>query len=248
MSAALRPDAGVKGGLHSPRSSKPNNVAPARHRRERRLAQPALNKAEQFLHRPGIGAKGGFGMTFYFFRHGATRGNLEKRYVGSTDEPLLIEARAALAALRPPAVRRVFASPMRRCVQTAGILWPDAPTTLVPDFRECDFGAFEYGTYEQLKDRAEYRQWLDSAGNAPFPGGESRGQFSARVVRAFDLVALEAQALGGAAALVVHGGTIMAILEARALPRRDFYAYQVQNGGGYRAEWKDGALYDLRPL
>ena len=38
-------------------------------------------------------------MTFYFLRHGATKGNLEKRYVGATDESLTPESREALKAL-----------------------------------------------------------------------------------------------------------------------------------------------------
>ena len=45
-------------------------------------------------------------MTFCFLRHGATKGNLERRYVGATDEPLLRESFEALRLLRlPPAAR-----------------------------------------------------------------------------------------------------------------------------------------------
>ena len=33
-----------------------------------------------------------------------------------------------------------------------------------------------------------------------------------------------------AAAFVVHGGTIMAIMEAYVLPRRDYYDYHIENG------------------
>jgi len=187
-------------------------------------------------------------MTFYFLRHGATRGNLEGRYVGATDEPLMPASREALGLLRLPPVARVYASPMRRCVETAGIVWPGAPVEAVEGLRECDFGAFEYANFEELKDDPHYRRWLESRGQFPFPGGESRAEFSARVVRAFDCVALGARALGGDAAVVAHGGTIMAILEARALPPRDFYCYQVQNGRGYAARFLSGALRIVSPL
>ena len=43
---------------------------------------------------------------------------------------------------------------------------------------------------------------------------------------------------GGTLAIVCHGGTIMAILEAFSVPHRDFYDWQVPNGGGYRF-WYD---------
>ena len=47
------------------------------------------------------------------------------------------------------------------------------------------------------------------------------------------------------AAFVVHGGTIMAILERFSGGGESFYHWQVENGGGYRMtvdeeEWKSG--------
>lgn len=181
-------------------------------------------------------------LTFYLLRHGASLGNLERRYVGETDEALTPESREALKTLILPPVKRVYVSPMRRCVETAKIVCPDAPMELVPDFRECGFGAFEYKNYEELKDHPAYQAWLDAKGFTAFPGGESRTDFCARVVRAFGLVAEKAGALGGDAAIVAHGGTLMAILEARALPKQDFYAWQAPTGRGYAAIWRNGVL------
>lgn len=186
-------------------------------------------------------------MTFYFIRHGATRGNLEGRYVGSTDEPLLPESAAKLARLHLPPVERVYSSPMLRCRQSARLLYPGAPLEVAEDLRETDFGAFEYRNYGELKEWPEYRAWLESGGRAAFPGGEGREAFSLRVVGAFDRIAREAQNLESAA-IVAHGGTIMALLEARALPRRDFYDYQVGPGRGFAAKWADGALKNLSSL
>lgn len=187
-------------------------------------------------------------MTFYLLRHGATKGNREKRYVGATDEPLLPESRAALSSLCLPAVSRVYISPMLRCMETAALLYPNVPVEAVSGFRECDFGEFEYRNFKELKDRPEYQAWLDSRGRVAFPGGESREAFSFRVVRAFDRVAGKAEKQNGDAAIIAHGGTIMAIFEARSLPARDFYEYQVANGRGYAARWQDGALEILSSL
>ena len=83
-------------------------------------------------------------MRWILIRHGKTKGNLEGRYIGCrSDEPLCPEGRADLKQRVYPAVSRVYASPMRRCLETAGLLYPDAPVEIVPDLRECDFGTFE---------------------------------------------------------------------------------------------------------
>ena len=58
--------------------------------------------------------------TFYLIRHGRTAGNLERRYIGSTDEPLCPEGRREVSGLRAPEADRVFASPLKRCLETAG--------------------------------------------------------------------------------------------------------------------------------
>ena len=65
----------------------------------------------------------------HLVRHGLTAGNLEGRYVGGrTDLPLCKACKAALKNLyeseKYPRVPLVFSSPMKRCVETAGILFP----------------------------------------------------------------------------------------------------------------------------
>ena len=47
---------------------------------------------------------------------------------------------------------------------------------------------------------------------------------------------------GKTVAFVVHGGTIMAIAERFAFPKKGFYDYQVKNGGGYTAELDHGKI------
>lgn len=165
-------------------------------------------------------------------RHGMTAGNREHRYIGCrSDEPLCGEGIRALSAFVYPDAARVFASPMRRCLETATLLYPGREPVVVPDLRECDFGVFEGLNHAQLDGRADYQAFIDSGGILPFPGGESRASFSARCVRAF-----EGAVRGlpeGTYAFVVHGGTIMAIMERYARPRGGYFDFQVPNGGGY---------------
>ena len=185
-------------------------------------------------------------MTVYLIRHGQTQGNLERRYIGSSDQPLCPLGREALLAVRPPEADKVYVSPLRRCRETAALFYPGTEPEIVPDLRETDFGAFEGHTYEELKDDPAYQAWLDSAGEAPSPGGEGRAAVRDRVVRAF----LSLASRHGAEeriALVVHGGTVMTLLEALD-PSRQFYRWQLPNGGILRCRWQDGVLGEIEKV
>lgn len=182
-------------------------------------------------------------------RHGKTAGNLLGRYIGSrTDEPLCDEGREGLAGKQLPEVERLYVSPMKRCVETAEILWPGfdrKKMQKVTDLRECDFGDFENKNYKELSGNGDYQAWIDSNGTLPFPNGESMDAFKSRCLEAFARIAEE---VSGAeqewiasgktgifrAGIVVHGGTIMAILEQYGYPKAAYFDYQVKNGCGYR--------------
>ena len=171
-------------------------------------------------------------MTWVLIRHGMTQGNLEGRYIGCrTDEPLCPAGKAALLEKRYPRVHRVFSSPMRRCLETADLIYPGVPVEIVPDFRECDFGLFENRNYAELNGRADYQAWIDSGGTLPFPGGEGRDDFVVRCCRAFREICERGREED--CAIVAHGGTVMAIMEAWGRPKLDYYDYQILCGEGY---------------
>ncbi|MBQ7886168.1 MAG: histidine phosphatase family protein [Clostridia bacterium] len=174
-------------------------------------------------------------MKWVLIRHGQTQGNLGHRYIGSkTDEPLCAQGIAWLEGRTYPQVHRVFASPLKRCMETARLIYPQIEPEVIEDLRECDFGAFENKSYAELSGRSDYQAWIESGGEMPFPGGESRAEFAARCVAAFEH--LDAQE---DAALIVHGGTIMAIMARFAVPKGSYYDFQVRNGEGY-ALYPDG--------
>lgn len=176
-------------------------------------------------------------MKVLLLRHGKTPGNMEKRYVGTTDEPLSEEGAANLiCAEKYRNVEAVYASPMLRCIQTADILFPGMKKNFVDDFRECDFGLFEYKNHMELKDDPRYQAWIDSNGMLPFPDGESRRVFQKRCTGAFEKVIRDAISKRfQSIACVVHGGTIMSILDAFS-GSGSYYDFQVQNGDGFLAE------------
>ena len=57
-------------------------------------------------------------------RHGETDANKEHRYLGRTDEPLCEQAKENLYARVNcyPKIDILFTSPMKRCIETAGIM------------------------------------------------------------------------------------------------------------------------------
>lgn len=169
-------------------------------------------------------------MELYFIRHGRTPGNKEKRYIGRTDESILPESaaelreRAAGGKYGHPEI--LFVSPMKRCIETADIIYPGMEMHVIRDFRECDFGSFEGKNYKELCGNPDYQKWIDSGGTMPFPEGESMEEMAKRVMKGF-YEAMDA-ANGRDAAFVVHGGTIMAVMSR--IDGGDFYDYQVDNG------------------
>lgn len=178
-------------------------------------------------------------------RHGKTKGNTERRYVGRTDEALCEEGHRELDRLRESLRRHgltepadIYVSPMMRCRESAQILFPGRRMIAVADLRERNFGAFEYKNYEDLNGNPVYQAFIDSGGRTDFPDAESILLFKKRCVGAFFSCVRKMQIQTGREwyAFVVHGGTIMAVLEAYASPKRDYFDWQIPNACGLTAE------------
>lgn len=187
-------------------------------------------------------------MTLVFIRHGKTKGNMQSRYIGSVDEELCQEGingiKDNLYNNIYPVADIVFASPMKRCIQTAGIIYPDLCSKLyiIEEFKEINFGRFEGKNYIELNGDTEYQKWIDCGGTGRFPGGEDMGIFSKRCIAGFKKALMvchshyKARKLMGNATVsfVVHGGTIMSLMEAYAGEGEgSYFNYQCGNGHGY---------------
>lgn len=123
-------------------------------------------------------------------RHGQVQANIEKRYIGSTDMSLTVNGMKSLEKLNKAQIYKtpdyLFCSPMSRCKMTCDILFPDKIYTVIDEFHEMDFGSFEMKNYQELKDNAYYKRWIDSNGTIAFPEGESRQEFVLRCMSGFD--------------------------------------------------------------
>ena len=84
-------------------------------------------------------------------RHGATPANRECRYLGKTDESLSEEGKNELINNKNmqmyPEISYVFTSPMKRCIETAKLLYPEAEKAEILQWEEMDFGEFERKNY-----------------------------------------------------------------------------------------------------
>jgi len=169
--------------------------------------------------------------------------NLEYRYIGRTDQPLAEEGRRQIEEIwgESPAADLIVVSPMKRCIETAAILFPGKDPEdfiKIPEWREMDFGQFEGKNHEELNGNPVYQKWIDSGGTERFPEGEDRAGFTERVSAGFKEYISMAGPLAGSNTLkvtaVVHGGTIMALLSA--LTGLEYYDFQCKNGNGYRIE------------
>ncbi len=181
-------------------------------------------------------------------RHFATVGNLQKKYIGITDEPLCKEGISTLKKVTYPRVKAVFVSPLTRCIQTAKLIYPDIIPTICEDFKECDFGEFENKNYKELSNNASYQRWIDSNGTIPFPMGENPENFKKRCIQEFlKVVEISHKAGYQTIALVIHGGTIMSILDRFSYPNKDYYHWQTKNGMGYITEFdeKEGRMVNI---
>lgn len=181
-------------------------------------------------------------------RHGATEANKEHRYLGRTDEPLCEQAKDLLSAKKNcyPNVDLLFTSPMKRCMETAEILYPDHKPIIINDFREMVFGDFEGKNYKELNGDSRYQAWIDSGGTIAFPNGESREEFIDRCRRGmYEAVQVLMNKRIDSVGLVVHGGTIMALCSA--FGGGDYFDYQVKNGEGYVCHlclYEDGIRFE----
>ena len=189
-------------------------------------------------------------------RHGATPLNECGGYLGRTEESLSENGREQLRDRKEDGWYQqpefIAASPMKRCLETAELIYGVAKPMVLPELREIDFGRFEGKNYLQLQEDAAYQSWVDSGGMLPFPEGESREQFIERCMDGFEQFChklKQMQQVPDCAALVVHGGTIMAILSTCL--QQEYFKFSCKNAEGYSCEVEldnPCQLYELKKL
>ena len=165
------------------------------------------------------------------FRHGLTIANKRKAYLGWSDSSLCEEAKDLKTHHR---YHCYFASDLKRCLDTAKILFPHTNPYRLTELREMNFGDWEGKTYEILKNDPQYCQWLTNPVIHSPPNGESFQQFTQRVQGGWRKITEEVLAKPiDHCAVITHGGVIRYLLSQFAPEEKEFWSWQVPHEHGF---------------
>jgi len=179
-------------------------------------------------------------------RHGETDYNRQQRVQGWRDVPLTGIGRAQARAV---AVRLAEAGPfdhfvtsdLIRAAETARIIGEAVGMTPEVDsaWRECNLGAWEGKTLEEVEALSPTRQSLGRLGLDACPhGGESRRQLQVRVTAAAE--ALAQRFPEGRVLVVTHGGPIRLLVgSVLGLDESGLAALVADSVSIHRVEWTD---------
>ncbi len=178
--------------------------------------------------------------TVHLIRHALTKENTEGKYIGQTDVEASKEGLDQIKNLMGenegyPYADVVISSPLKRCTQTAKLIYPDKEPVIMQDLIEYDFGDFEGMTADELKDLDTFKDWIAGTHpEEPVPFGESQKQFNDRICGCFARI-VEGIIRSGTAstAIITHGGVIMSLMAAFAIPEAPMHEWLTPNGCGY---------------
>lgn len=173
-----------------------------------------------------------------FIRHGMTQGNLDGKYIGLTDEGLcqqgIDEIKEKLEKYSYPPAEKIYVSPLKRCRETAQLIYSNCTMRLVPELREMNFGEFENKRAVDLMQRDDYKSFLKGGLDNPAPGGESMRDVVERCYWAADFIITDMMKLGiTSTAVITHGGIIMNMLSCFGLPKLSPMELPCDFGEGY---------------
>lgn len=172
-------------------------------------------------------------------RHGQIQINGKWRLIGISDYPVGGEGERIIGRKREagayPDVDIVYTSGMRRCVETAKLIYFSRKTILTEDgFCSPDYGDFDGREFSELGNDEAFKKWWTSPAAVACPNGEDLEDFSARVRGAFQKVCGYAASEGfESLAIVSHRVVIAEILERYYAPRSKYMDWDIPPSCGY---------------
>ncbi|XQY93716.1 histidine phosphatase family protein [Metabacillus sp. HB246100] len=177
----------------------------------------------------------------YLIRHGITKYNLDTRYLGHTDEPLLYNNQHQFSdisqQLADTTFDYCFTSDLKRCTQTSRLLLNDHMFCEDKRLRELHFGDWEGATYQMLKHLPAYQAWLHDMVNIAPPNGESFVRLKARVNEFFQEFFSVENKKEKNVLLVTHGGVIRACLIMFKIAK-NLWDYPIEHGKGFKLSFQ----------
>lgn len=174
----------------------------------------------------------------HFIRHGSINQTLQGRYIGVTDVPLSDKGKNDLrrydATYAYPYAKVVFTSPLKRCTQTARILYPDIEPLVIDQLSECHFGEWENKSAAELQNDELFKKWLAGEPGAKPPRGESNAEFTRRICLMFENIVDGLIKTGTTDAVIItHGGVMTTLLSVYGIPQAKPFDWVCDNGFGY---------------
>lgn len=165
--------------------------------------------------------------TILLVRHGQTDWNAERRWQGHADPPLnelgRTQAQELAAAVTGRGLSAIYSSDLRRAQETAQIVGAavELPVTRDPELREIDVGEWSGLTSADIEVRYPAGFERHRAGGDGWERGETHAAMQRRIVEAATRIAAGHD--GETVLLVIHGGTIRALLaHAEGVPLDEF--------------------------
>ncbi len=156
----------------------------------------------------------------WLLRHGQTQANIVGRFAGRTPEPLTEEgrhqARKAGQKLRGEGIRRIYASPLLRTMETARLVAQELenPVEIIPDedFLEINIPPWEGKKKTELKKEPslQYEIWSKTPHLFRLEGCETLEQVLRRAIRGCERVFQQEQ--GRTSLIVTHMVVVRVIL------------------------------------
>lgn len=175
----------------------------------------------------------------HLIRHALTQDNLDGVYAGRTDSPLCQDGKDQLSEAKKsyiyPEADFVFTSPLKRCIETAEILYPHIKPIVMDDLTEYDFGEFEGQTADVLHEKQPlFDRWIRGEEGIKPPFGESNEDFTKRVCNCFCKM-VDGIVKSGAekTVIITHGGVISTILANFGIPEASASQWLTPSCCGY---------------
>jgi broad specificity phosphatase PhoE len=173
----------------------------------------------------------------HLIRHGVTASNVQRVYMGRSDESISTEgrwqARQLARRLQRLDLEAIYSSPLRRALETAEIVARPHrhPVRVDADIVEIDLSRWQGRPFEEIAtaDPVAWETWCRDPSRLALPGIETFESLAERVRRFLNRLRKDHYA-GGAVAVVSHDGVIrMAVMEALALSWSHYRSLPLDN-------------------
>ncbi len=155
---------------------------------------------------------------FILVRHGQTAANRANTIQGQLDIPLdptgREQGKRLAERLRPEQFACCYTSPLQRARQTAELIAPNCPITILPELMEWNLGDWQGKSFEELERDypQEFAAFRTDRDEVHLPNGEDKSVFYRRVETALQLLAANAPPQGKVL-IVGHGAWLRAALK-----------------------------------